>query len=323
MVPLIKPGWSKPSTVLFATEFPANENAFSFALAQAMESAAKLVIFHVYKGASASTSAASVIHPDDYPAARAKKLLFHSLAQRAGELGIECHVVVRPGLPAEEILRYLHAHTVDRLVIGARTPGPVGKLLVGSVAETVLRTAGVPVHIVGPYVTEGTYRNFVTRTILCSVGAHPSGHAVAQFAAELAASHKARLVLQQVIPPQELSAALGGRTITQMEAELLDLVPAGLKAKISLKAHVVLGDPTEELLYQGRVLQANLIVLGAHGASHFAAITNAGTVYKVLAYARCPVITLSPVVLAQTQTQTYAHFDVPRPVEVNYLAGVI
>jgi hypothetical protein len=48
-----------------------------------------------------------------------------------------------------------------------------------------------------------------------------------------------------------------------------------------------------------RVLQANLIVLGVQGASHFAAVTRASIVYAVLAFAHCPVITLSPVVLAQ------------------------
>ena len=61
---------------------------------------------------------------------------------------------------------------------------------------------------------------------------------------------------------------------------------------------MVPGDPTEELLYQSRAQQADLIVLGAQGASAFAAITRHGVVYKVLAHSQCPVITLSPVVLA-------------------------
>jgi nucleotide-binding universal stress UspA family protein len=60
---------------------------------------------------------------------------------------------------------------------------------------------------------------------------------------------------------------------------------------------VVPGDPTEELLFQARAQQADLIVLGAQGASAFAAITRHGVVYKVLAHAHCPVMTLSPVVL--------------------------
>ena len=44
--------------------------------------------------------------------------------------------------------------------------------------------------------------------------------------------------------------------------------------------------------------RADLIVLGAHGASAFAAIARAGVVYKVLAHAHCPVMTLSPALLA-------------------------
>ena len=84
-----------------------------------------------------------------------------------------------------------------------------------------------------------------------------------------------------------------------MEAELPSLIPDELHHKVDVRTRVVLGDPTEELLYQGRVQQASLIVLGAQGASQFAAVSRAGIVYKVLAYALCPVITLSPVLLAE------------------------
>ena len=60
-----------------------------------------------------------------------------------------------------------------------------------------------------------------------------------------------------------------------------------------------LGDGSyEELLHQGRSQRANLIVMGAQDASQFAAATRASIVYTVLAYAQCPVITLSPIVLA-------------------------
>ncbi|HXR39395.1 MAG TPA: hypothetical protein VN776_09895, partial [Terracidiphilus sp.] len=48
MVSVIKPGWSKPSTILFASELPANQKAFAFALAQAKEFGANLILFHAY-----------------------------------------------------------------------------------------------------------------------------------------------------------------------------------------------------------------------------------------------------------------------------------
>jgi nucleotide-binding universal stress UspA family protein len=80
---------------------------------------------------------------------------------------------------------------------------------------------------------------------------------------------------------------------------------------------VVPGDPTEELLYQGRAQQADLIVLGAQGASAFAAVTRHGVVYKVLAHSHCPVITLSPAVLAECGANGEKH----HPADV-YMAGV-
>ena len=93
--------------------------------------------------------------------------------------------------------------------MGTHSPGPIGKLLVGSVAEAVLRTAAVPVCIVGPDVVDGSYRNFATKTVLCAVSLMDTSYVVAGFGAELAAQHNARLVLQHVIKPQE--AARGSR----------------------------------------------------------------------------------------------------------------
>ncbi|MGO9318522.1 MAG: universal stress protein [Terracidiphilus sp.] len=295
----IKPGWSKPSTILFASEFPANEKAFAFALAQAAEFGSDLVIFHVHDTVDIAAQVASANPPVDYAQARVQKQRFEPLAQRAGNLGVHCRIVLRTGPAAEQILAFLHERRVDRVVMGTHSPGPIGKLLVGSVAEEVLRNSPVPVNIVGPNVVEGAYRHFSTRTILCSVDTHGTSRVVARFAAELAARHNASLILQHVIPHQERDEVLAGRTLGQIETELPSLVPPGLQHKVGVRSRAVLGDPTEELLYQGRAQHANLIVLGAHGASRFAAVTRAGIIYKVLAFAQCPVITLSPIMLAE------------------------
>jgi nucleotide-binding universal stress UspA family protein len=314
----IKPGWSIPSTILFASEIPVNEKAFAFALAQAAEFGANLILFHAYDTLVVAASETSGIRYYDYAAAaRAEINQLEPQAQRVRESGVPCEVVVRPGLPADQILSFLQEREIDRVVMGTHSPGPIGKLLVGSVAEAVLRTAKVPVYIVGPDVVDGTYRNFATHTILCAVSMAEASYMVADFAAELAIKHNARLVLQHVIRPQDRAEALAGRTIDQVEAELLSFVPVELQDKLSVQTIVVPGDPTEELLYQARAQQADLIVLGAQGASAFAAITRHGVVYKVLAHSHCPVMTLSPAVLAECGS----HGEKRRQAEV-YMAGV-
>jgi nucleotide-binding universal stress UspA family protein len=299
MAAICKPGWSKPSTILFASEIPANEKAFAFALAQASEFGADLILFHVYDTMVVAASETNTLHYYDYAAtARAETQHLEPFALQARQAGLHCEIVVRPGLPADQVLAFLREREIDRIVMGTHSPGPIGKLLVGSVAEAVLRTASVPVYIVGPDVVSGTYRKFATRTILCAVSLQEASHMVVSFAAELAAQHSARLILEHVIRPQERQEVLAGRSIDQMEADLLSMVPFELQDKIAVQAIVVPGDPTEELLYQSRAQQVDLMVLGAQGASAFAAVTRRGVVYKVLAHSHCPVMTLSPTVLA-------------------------
>jgi nucleotide-binding universal stress UspA family protein len=315
----VKPGWSKPSTILFATEIPANERAFNFALAEAREFASDLILFHAYDTLVVAASETSGIRYYDYAAAaRADIKHLEPLAERARAAGIKCEVVVRPGLPADQILSYLRERPIERIVMGTHSPGPIGKLLVGSVAEAVLRSAHVPVFTIGPEVVDGAYRNFATRTILCAVNSIESSYVVASFAAEVALQHDARLILQHVIRPQERAEVLAGRTIEEIEADLLCLIPLELREQISIQTIVVPGDPTEELLYQSRAQQTDLIVLGAHGASAFAAIARHGVVYKVLAHSHCPVITLSPAVLAESGVVRHPK---EHPVE-SFLAGV-
>jgi nucleotide-binding universal stress UspA family protein len=318
MAAVLKPGWIRPSTILFASEIPANEKAFSFALAQAMEFGSDLILFHAYDTLVVAASESSGIRYYDYAAAaRTEKHHLEPLAARVHEAGLHCEVVVRPGLPADEILAYTHEREIDRIVMGTHSPGPIGKLLVGSVAEAVLRTATSPVYIVGPEVVEGSYRNFATHTILCAVSFHEASTLVAAFAAEMAAQHGARLVLQHVIRPQDRAEFLAGRSLDEVETGMLALVPHKLQGQIDIQTVVVPGDPTEELLYQSRAQQADLVVLGAQGASAFAAITRHGVVYKTLAHTPCPVITLSPVVLAECGSRS----EKLHPAEA-YMAGV-
>lgn len=319
MVSALKSEWSKPRTILFATEIPANEKAFAYAVAQACEFGADLILFHAYDTLVVSASETTGMRYYDYAAAaRTEVKALEPLAEHARAAGLACEIVVRPGLPADQILAFLRERPIDRIVMGTHSPGPIGKLLVGSVAEAVLRSAPVPVYTIGPNVVDGKFRNYATQTVLCAVSMTEGSPVVARFAAELAIQHKARLILQTVIRPQERREILAGRTIDQIEADLLSLVPDEFQKQINLQAIVVPGDPTEELLYQARSQDADLIVLGAHGASAFAAITRTGIVYKVLAQAHSPVITLSPAVLAAAG----AIADHATAVE-SFLAGII
>ena len=331
MTPALKPEWSKPGIILFAAEIPTNEAAFCHALAQAVEYQATLVLFHAsapppvaprvmdgMDGGIRADLVASLAYyePDSLHRVEARALA--PLARRVREAGVHCRTIVRLGPPADQILEAARDTGADRIVMGTHAPGHIGKLLIGSVAESVLRRAQLPVYIVGPDVETSTERCFAPKTVLCAIGRIESSGQAAVFAAELAARHHARLIIQHVILPQECQEVLAEHCTAEMERQLLDMVPTRFRQKVHPKAVVMPGDPTEKLLEESRSHEADVIVMGAYGASTFAAITRHGVVYKVLASAHCPVITLSPSVLEAGVSQK----AITSPSE-SYLAGVI
>jgi nucleotide-binding universal stress UspA family protein len=60
----------------------------------------------------------------------------------------ELHTVTEVGKPARAILEYASDHDVDQIVLGSHGRSGITRTLLGSVAETVTRRAGVPVTII-------------------------------------------------------------------------------------------------------------------------------------------------------------------------------
>lgn len=62
--------------------------------------------------------------------------------------GVEVETLLASGQPARQILEAAESSDVDHVVMGSRGRSGVGRVLFGSVAETVTRRAPVPVTIV-------------------------------------------------------------------------------------------------------------------------------------------------------------------------------
>jgi len=68
-----------------------------------------------------------------------------SIADRARSAGLAVESVVREGTPHREILEYVDAAGIDLVVMGTHGRSGVGRVLLGSVTERVVRAAPVPV----------------------------------------------------------------------------------------------------------------------------------------------------------------------------------
>ena len=69
---------------------------------------------------------------------------------RARDLDLEVVTATTTGRPAAEIVDYADEHDVDAIVLGTHGRGGFERLVVGSVADRVMRTASVPVVTVRP-----------------------------------------------------------------------------------------------------------------------------------------------------------------------------
>lgn len=69
--------------------------------------------------------------------------------ERAAEsAGVEVTTTIQRGPPHEAILQYVEREGVDLVVMGTHGRSGLGRVLLGSVAESVVRRSPVPVHVV-------------------------------------------------------------------------------------------------------------------------------------------------------------------------------
>ena len=72
------------------------------------------------------------------------------VADRARERDLPVSTVVRQGVPVTEILAYADEIDADLIVIGTRGRGGVSRMMLGSVADRVIRYGDVDVLVVEP-----------------------------------------------------------------------------------------------------------------------------------------------------------------------------
>jgi nucleotide-binding universal stress UspA family protein len=76
------------------------------------------------------------------------------VASSLREKGLEVECVIVHGNPAEAIVAYAQNHEVDLIAIATHGRSGLGRLVFGSVADSVLRQSGLPILLIKPEETE-------------------------------------------------------------------------------------------------------------------------------------------------------------------------
>jgi nucleotide-binding universal stress UspA family protein len=136
--------------ILVATDFAESaERALECAQELARRHGAELILLHVYMPPPAYPEVASAHVAAIY--AEQQRWIEDALeqrAQRARAAGLLVRPLVRTGSPASTIAETAEAEGADMAVVGTHGRAGIDRLLLGSVAERVVRLASCPVLVV-------------------------------------------------------------------------------------------------------------------------------------------------------------------------------
>jgi nucleotide-binding universal stress UspA family protein len=203
-----------------------------------------------------------------------------------------------------EILAEAGVTGVDLVVMGSHGRTGVRHLLLGSVADAVLRQAACPVLIVPPHADDHPV-SVPFKRIVCPVDFSPVSQAAVEFALTLAQEDDAEITLLHSveIPPElrdyvfpaeididAVHAAARADALTRLRA----LVPESAGEFCRVHTEATEGRPHRAVVRLAAEQHADLIVMGAHGRSALARLVFGSNTYAVIRDATCPVLAVHP-----------------------------
>ena len=210
--------------------------------------------------------------------------------------GVPTQVLIEEGGIQATLQAEIEKYKIDLVVVGTRGRTGFGKLLLGSVAEEILRTAACPVLTVGPYADLSRGADGQIREVLYATDLTSENKAAAAYAISLAEEFQARLVFLHVVPQMEPNdLVMASDVVASSKALLEKLLPAEATNWCKPEYFVEQGNPADKILDLAHFRESDLIVLGvkpdggALGATTHLPIS---TAHRVVAHATCPVLTV-------------------------------
>jgi nucleotide-binding universal stress UspA family protein len=221
--------------------------------------------------------------------------------------GVAIETVLREGNTAAEILDQAARMNADLLVIGTHGRSGFERLVLGSVAEKVLRKASCPVLTVPRRLPDAAPAGPVLyKRILCPIDFSDSSLHALQYAISMAQEADGRLTVLHVVAHElENTADLAGigydtglsvgDFLKQREEALrrrLQEAPSGFKEFCSVESLMTHGKPWREVLRIATEQHSDLIVMGVQGRGAADLLFFGSTTQHVVREATCPVLTL-------------------------------
>lgn len=294
----------KIKNILYPTDFSESASrALPHALMMARKFGSKVTLLHVELPYADDPS-----HPQHlfFDENRYAKYLKNQLNRTLSEIGSETPVitaVVRDASPALGILRFLDRNPVDAVVMGTHGRSALGRFLLGTVAEKVVRHARCPVLTVARH--RARYRdNPSFKKCLVPFDFSDYSLELVRQGRQLSKKYGADLhVLHVLVQPLQSRFPSGPKNIQSVTAS--ELAP-GVKEALSntlrengcdgLTIQVEICEEnvraSEGIVDYARRVLTDVIIMGNHGLTESERKLFASTTERVVRTAPCPVLTI-------------------------------
>lgn len=278
--------------ILLATDFdPVSENALHYTLSLARRTGSRMYLMHVVRPELFQGSSPDARQRAIQDAWRDSHRHMTDLLIAGHLQGIQHEVLVEQGDIWEVLSRKVEELHIDLLVVGTHGRSRLGKLFLGSVAETIFRQAPCPVLMAGPKAQREFASQGPGRILFCT-GFSAHSIKAGGYALNLAQRQNATLILMHVSNQpaetpqqrQEIERHAGQR--------LRNLVPPGVQLAAPPEFVVEFGIAADRILAVAAERKAGLIVLGVRQPTGFARRLKWATAYAVVSAAPCPVLTV-------------------------------
>jgi nucleotide-binding universal stress UspA family protein len=254
---------------------------------------AELHLVHAYElptlfTMSPGVSAAFPEGLKDYEAALLQKLEDAARKLPGGEEAV-CHVV--PGKPVRVLARIAAEVEADLLVVGAARRARLGRAILGTTAQRVLRASPVPVLVARRPVTGAPERVLLTTDLTeMSAAVHESAlYTVGEYFGAPAHLRSLLVLAWSAIPPPLPADALEHTARGELEKFLGERTDGE-----KIESVVRTGFAADEIVAEAREWNADLLVLGTHARGWGARLMLGSVAEAALREAPCNVLAVPP-----------------------------
>jgi len=191
--------------------------------------------------------------------------------ETAKVFGVATQLRVTDGEPAESILQIAHEEHAQIIVMGTHGRRGLGRLIVGSTTEALLRASDIPLLTVRAKTSDPSHRCF--GRILVAIDDSAPADAAVETVLNFPAEDRRHVAFVNIADPRSVAGLRGHFLDATIHGVLRDraqrIVDRALESArnrgVAAEGHVIEGGTDAELLVASRAENADLIVIGSHG----------------------------------------------------------